>query len=135
MKIYRIADNKTDKLVAKFMRNYKGSGFSGDCGNFAIALNRYLGGIGEYLGAINSVLWKNGNHFIGHVALKVGNDIYDYDGKIDFEDLRAWGMLDPEDPFTEEAGLTSAYCYEAEVISLSKEWGNDAERKIMEHLS
>ena len=60
------------------VKNLKGKMFfrSGNCGVFAVALNRIMGGKGKYI----AVYEDPDTEFITHVALKYGNILYDSNG-------------------------------------------------------
>jgi len=125
-----------ERKIFEFIDNYEGSGFGGKCGIFAIELNHYLGGIGEYYGAINKQIWELGEQWIGHVALKVGDSLYDSDGKIrDIEAFKAWGQVDEEGNEAELYNLTPEECYESEIINLSSLWGDRVEELIRTNTS
>ena len=75
-------DNIHDRII-EFIEQYDGSGFGGDCGIFAIKLNKFLGNIGEYYAAINTQIWTLGEYWLGHVGLMIDGSLYDVDGEVD----------------------------------------------------
>lgn len=100
-------------------------GFSGQCGEVAIAINEVLfDGKGEIVGAVNIPLYRREDRLVGHVGVRAGDAIWDAEGSFDGErgmdEFLAWGMLDPED---------SSYAFEdwdtepfdADIITLTPE--------------
>jgi hypothetical protein len=89
------------------------SGFGGNCGQAAIAINTVvLGGRGSLIGAFNEFFCEKLNQHVGHIAVQVRVDgpYLDADGAFkDKDDIESWGMLDPNDndytTAVEEAGL------------------------------
>ena len=126
-------DNMLYKKAKKYIGTYEGMSFGGKCGAFAIGLKKHLGE-GEYIGAVNKQIWALGEYWIGHVALKVRDKMFDGDGEIkDIEDFKAWGMVDEEGNEQDLYNLTVEECYEAEVVNLSDIWGDKAEERIIEN--
>ena len=86
-------------------------GFSGRCGQAAVAINRVLlDGQGTLVGAFNAAFYAKGR-LIGHVAVLVGDRYWDSDARPKSADeILSWGMLDPDDPdyvaLAEHFGLT-----------------------------
>lgn len=85
------------------------TGFGGDCGVAAVAMNKVLfGGRGKYWAAVNAYQWDHDSRLSGHVAVAYGGHLWDVDGVWEDgakafpgdapEDFKSWGMLDPEDP-------------------------------------
>lgn len=73
-------------------------GFSGRCGAVAQAINEILfKSQGVLVMAYNEPFMNRHASFIGHVAVKYRDRYWDSEGEVDFEDLLAWGMLDPHD--------------------------------------
>lgn len=131
MKTYN--DNLLYKRAEKYINKYGGESFGGKCGIFAIGLKKHLGE-GEYIGAINKKIWELGEYWIGHVALKVRDKMFDGYGEIkDIEAFKAWGMVDEDGNEQDLYNLTVEECYEAEVVNLSDIWGKDVEEKIMDN--
>jgi len=116
--------------IKSFIEKYQGSGFSGDCGNFAIALNHHLGNIGKYFAGINTKLWDLNVYFLGHVALKVNGVLYDINGVLDEEVLKSWGQVDECGDEQSMYNLTVEECYETEIVDLYALWGTKVENKI-----
>lgn len=84
----------------KVIRKAKLHGFGGECGLVALAINDVVfAGRGTLVVATNWHIAKyQGRPFIGHVGVRVPNgDIYDATGIVDYEEFRAWGMVDNED--------------------------------------
>jgi hypothetical protein len=78
-------------------------GAGGACGDTAMAINELLfGGKGEIVAAVNKYLYRYQYRAVGHFGVRVGDQIWDYEGAFDgpegLEEFMAWGMLDPEDP-------------------------------------
>ena len=125
--------NIPEDKILQFNDDYDCSGVGGDCGNYAISLNKHLGGIGEYYGAINPHIWSTGDYWLGHVALKIDDTLFDleqiYD---DIERFKSWGQLDEQDDAVELYNLSTEDVYDSEAVNLSQIWGDDVERKIME---
>jgi hypothetical protein len=75
-------------------------GFGGFCGVVALAINEAIfDSKGTLVVATNphvSRLWRHS--FLGHVGVRYRGRIYDAEGVKDYEDFRAWGMVDPQDP-------------------------------------
>lgn len=127
-------DDETHDKIINFIESYEGRGFGGYCGKFAIDLNNFLGGIGIYYGAINTKIWELGDHWIGHVALKINNSLYDNDGEItDLESFKAWGCVDENGNEQELYNLSPEDCYESEIVNLSNLWKEQTEEKILEY--
>lgn len=92
----------TNDALLEILERAKLEGMGGRCGDVAIAINRVLFDFeGELVAAANRHLWDRGQ-FAGHVAVRVGDDVWDAQGVWEDEpvpeDLLSWGMLDPEDP-------------------------------------
>ena len=97
--------------------------FGGHCGEAAIAINKVLfKDRGKLVAAVNKFMYEKG-HFIGHVAVLFNGFLWDGEGETNEEDLRAWGMLDPEDldyieeygdEWTEEAAMEEIIIYPTE---------------------
>ncbi len=134
MKLYRISSN-LDAKIAVFTKAYAHSGFGGDCGNFAIELNKYLGDIGEYMAGINTYLWELGEEYLGHVALKVEGRLFDANGEIDYETLKYYGKIEGGDGTDELFNMSEEDCDGAEVINLSEIKGEAAEEHIIDWTS
>ena len=91
-------------------------GFSGRCGQAAVAINRVLlDGRGTLVGAFNAAFHARGR-LIGHIAVQFGDRYWDSDARPKSADeILSWGMLDPDD--TEYAELAE---------SLGLDWDEDA---------
>ena len=100
------------------------SGWGGECGEVAIAINELLfGGRGQLVAAINVPMWKIFDRLVGHVGVRDANgSIWDadgtYDDEEDKEEFRAWGMVDPDD---DDFDVSEEEAYEAEIVEMSKE--------------
>lgn len=122
-------------------------GFSGLCGQAAVAINRsLLAGRGTIVGAFNAAFYARGRA-IGHVAVQVGDAYWDSDARAKgVDDVTAWGMLDPDDPDYAEAAarlgiawddaaaeaVTFVILTEAEALAL---WGSDSLEGLLEDLA
>jgi len=102
-------------------------GFGGQCGIVAFAINDVIfDGRGTLVVATNPHINRHlGRPFIGHVGVLYRGRIYDAEGRKDYEDFRAWGMVDPQDPdYWEDPDdpstvwLTDDQAYDAEVTPL-----------------
>lgn len=126
-------DNMHNRII-EFIEQYDGSGFGGDCGIFAIKLNKFLGNIGEYYAAINPQIWALGEYWLGHVGLMIDGSLYDADGEVDdLERFKSWGQVDEDGNEAELYNLTPDECYESEVINISDLWGGEVENNIIEN--
>src|SRR3990172_3630691 len=111
----------------KWIRAAKLHGFGGECGLVALAINRVVfGGRGVIVVATNwHITNARGTPFIGHVGVRFDDDIYDATGIVDYEDFRAWGMVDHLDPdfnyLTEEQAIDGA---SVDHIYAFAHWGN-----------
>lgn len=96
-------------------------GWGGACGQAAIQINKQVfDGQGEYIAALNN-FWLERDRWVGHVAVLYGDELWDSDGLIeDQEDLRAWGMLDPEDPDWNVPGWDEEAAYDADLYEVSE---------------
>lgn len=117
--------------ILDFISSYSGSGFSGNCGKFAIALNNRLGGIGVFVGAINSKIWECGDYSISHVALLVDGKLYDVNGIINRRSFKAWGVEDEGSDCADLYGMNKRDLCRTEIVDLSKLWGDEVERKVL----
>jgi hypothetical protein len=85
--------------VLKVLVRAKIYGFGGECAEAAIAINDVLfNEEGRLVAAINKWIWDNEKRIVGHVAVEVGNDYWDANGKKSWEEIESWGMLDENDP-------------------------------------
>lgn len=87
------------RKIAETIQAANFQGFSGNCGAAALAINEILfKNSGKLVGAFNSAFLKKGKPK-GHIAVLYENNFWDSDGKPkSWEDIEAWGMLDPNDP-------------------------------------
>ena len=71
--------NIIQKDILKIIKNLTqiNEGHSGECGNFAIALNKLLNNIGTYYVIIDDYFFEDGFY---HVALKINDVLYDFEG-------------------------------------------------------
>ena len=99
------------------------SGFGGTCGVKAIELNKKLfDGKGTYVAGLND-FWLEEGRWVGHIAVKFKDKYYDASGEISEEDLRSWGMTDPEDPdynFSSNSWWGEEDAYEASLHEVSE---------------
>ena len=127
--------NKIENFTDSF--NKKFHGFGGNCGAFSIALNEFIGEVGEYHIVTNKHLWDNNHVFIGHVVLKVENSLFDADGETEWERIETWGVIEYSDSdnedLIEEYNLSEEDCYDSILINLSKEKGSRAKKFIMDN--
>ena len=77
-------------------------GAGGECAEVAIAINElWFEGRGELVAVANKYRWRQGR-ITGHVGVRVGDSIWDYEGAFDgeegLEDFMSWGMLALDDP-------------------------------------
>lgn len=85
--------------IQKVLVRAKIYGFGGECAEAAIAINDVLfNKEGRLVAAINKWLWDKEKRIIGHVAVQVGEDYWDSNGKKSWEEIESWGMLDENDP-------------------------------------
>jgi hypothetical protein len=85
--------------VQKVLARAKIYGFGGECAEAAIAINDVLfNEEGRLVAAINKWLWDKEKRIVGHVAVQVGDDYWDSNGKKSWEEIESWGMLDENDP-------------------------------------
>lgn len=106
-------------------------GHGGLCGVVALAIDEVVfDGRGELVAATNFHVSRLRNHpFVAHVAVKFAGRYYDATGQIAFEDLRGWGMIDPDDPDywpdedSNRPRLTADQAEDAVVVPLTA-WGD-----------
>lgn len=79
-------------------KKYGFTGFGGDCGEAAIAINHILfNNKGKIVGVFNKSLFEH-NRYVGHFAVEFQDVFWDSDARPkDFDDIESWGMLDPDD--------------------------------------
>jgi len=61
---------------------------SGNCGVFAVALNKIFGGKGKYI----AVVEEYEPEYISHVALKYNNTLFDGNGVTTLKDMKSYGF-------------------------------------------
>ena len=100
-------NNRLHNHIIDFIESYEGTGFGGDCLNFALELNRHIKGIGTFYLATNEKAWQHAlkmidkstnevywQPFIGHMVLEVKGSFYDVEGEVaDLERVKSWGEL------------------------------------------
>lgn len=115
------------------------SGFGGECGVAAIALNRVLfGNEGTFVGAFN-VAFQAQNSLVGHIAVRVphpehGVVYWDADGKLKHaDDIESWGMLDPEDADYRKRARALGIAWNEDVANEAALFEFDSEAEVLEH--
>jgi hypothetical protein len=111
------------------------SGFGGECGRVAIAINRVLfRGEGRYVVATNpTISERRGAMFMGHVTVEWRERLFDATGVVDDEHaVEAWGMVDHTDPdhgdLTEEQALDGQLHYIDDLIASREEQEDEIRR-------
>jgi hypothetical protein len=96
---------------------------SGNCGIYAVALNRVLGNVGKYIATVE----ENEPEYLSHVALEVGGKLYDASGRITRKEMRDYGKNEdyPRQMITigevsEEEALTDANSMFAKEVSVDE---------------
>ncbi len=104
--------------IKRAIRQLALDGFGGACFNAAQIINaEVFGGKGRIVAAANK-FWLEKGRFIGHVAVLYNETYWDADAKPkEWEDIEAWGMLDPEDPDYEAPGWSEEAAYEVKELS------------------
>jgi hypothetical protein len=112
----------TNEIISK-IKALKLNGWGGRCGQAAIELNhKIFNGKGKYIVAVNKFLWDFESEFIGHVAIKYNNQLWDADGLTNMEKLESWGMVDEHDPdYTGKFGWTTESAYEVEIMEMTED--------------
>lgn len=128
-------DENLHNKIINFIRSYEDEGMNGLCGKFAIQLNHYLNNIGVYYAVINPIIWERGDNWLGHVALKVHDKLYDITGPINNEIFSSFGRVEVGSDEQDLYNLTDDECYETEIVDLSNIWGEQVEEKILENTS
>ena len=112
----------TDEVVRKIKSLNLPHG-GGYCGNTAIEINhKVFGGKGKYIGAANEFLFDFENEFVGHVAVKYNNQLWDTDGLISMDHLESWGQVDPTDSnYTGYFGWTEQDAYKVKIMEMTED--------------
>lgn len=126
--IIKLTESK-DVDILEIIKNYNGTGNSGDCGNFAICLNKEIGGIGRYLGVINPTIWDLGEYRLNHVLLMVDNVMYDSGGIFTTDKFSEYSSDENDQDLY---NMTDEETDNLEVVDLSDLWGSDVEDNIRE---
>lgn len=120
MRINEVTSNT--RLIADKIKSLNLSGFSGDCPEAAIAINKNVfNGKGKIVGAFNRAMLDYGRHPLGHVAVLYNGNYWDADAKPKtLDEIESWGMLDPTD--VEYAELADDYGFD---------WNDDTANDVM----
>jgi hypothetical protein len=116
----------THKIILEALNYLETSAMGGECTSLTSALKYCLIPTGQIVIGVNTYLYERKNRFVGHATIKWEGRLYHGDGVIEPENLRSWGMLDPEDETWQEiSGLSkkewSYKCDEAKLYKVTED--------------
>jgi len=71
----------------------------GNCFTTSLAIHNVLLPKGKIVVAFNVPVFNKLKKFVGHCAIEQNGYYFDGEGQKGYDELEAWGMLDPEDPY------------------------------------
>ena len=111
------------------------SGFGGDCGEAALAINQVLfDGHGQVVGVFNKALYDHG-HYIGHFAVEYNGIFWDADATPkSFDEIESWGMLDTQDIYYVEMASKHGIEWNDNTASETTAWAFHTDEEVTQHM-
>ncbi len=120
--------------IIQSAKKYGLSGFGGDCGEAAIAINHVLfKDKGKIVGVFNKAFYDH-ERYIGHFAVDVKGVFWDADGNPKtFDEIESWGMLDSDDSEYADAAEELGVVWNEETAGETVAWAFHNDEEVLKH--